>query len=207
VLEIDHVVMAVGDLEEAADRLFREHGLASVVGGRHTGMGTANRVVPLGSAYLELIAVVDDDEAATSPMGRWVRSATAGGDRWGGWVVRPGDIEAEAARLGLDVMDGARERPDGTVLRWRMAGVGEAAANPPLPFFIEWRVAESERPGRADAAHRVRPLGIARLDVAGDRDRMRDWLGEDLPNLRVVPGPPGIVAVVVATEDGDLVLR
>src|SRR5512142_3281084 len=60
---LDHVVLAVDDLDRAAARLEREHGLASYAGGRHARGGTANRIVPLGSQYLELMAVVDPARA------------------------------------------------------------------------------------------------------------------------------------------------
>src|SRR5262245_6695165 len=72
VLALDHVIVVVADLDSAAGRLYREHGLASVAGGRHAGHGTGNRIVPLGSTYIELMAVVDPDEAASSPVGSWV---------------------------------------------------------------------------------------------------------------------------------------
>ena len=77
-LELDHVLIAVADLAAAARELEVRHGLASVEGGRHPGWGTANRIVPLGDTYLELIAVVDEAEAAESPFGRWVAAAQPG---------------------------------------------------------------------------------------------------------------------------------
>jgi Glyoxalase-like domain len=55
---IDHVLMAVVDLNAAGERFEVMYGLVSVEGGRHPGWGTANRVVPLGENYLELVAVV-----------------------------------------------------------------------------------------------------------------------------------------------------
>ena len=74
-LRMDHVIYAVDDLDEAAAGLFDREGLGSVPGGRHEGWGTANRIVPLGDTYLELIAVVDVDEAEGSEFGRGVRRA------------------------------------------------------------------------------------------------------------------------------------
>src|SRR5205085_10332696 len=125
-IRVDHVIRAVRDLDGAGARMLADHGLASVPGGRHVGMGTANRIVPLGDVYLELIGVVDVDEAAGSPLGAWVSSATAAGDRWGGWVAATDDLESVAARHGLEVLDGSRERPDGLTVRWRMAGMQRA---------------------------------------------------------------------------------
>src|SRR5438132_3854521 len=71
-LDLDHVLIAVADLASAGREIETRHGLASVEGGRHPGWGTANRIVPLGEAYLELIAVSDEAEAAQSPFGSWV---------------------------------------------------------------------------------------------------------------------------------------
>ena len=67
-LQIDHVLIAVADLADVAREIEARYGLASVEGGRHPGWGTANRIVPLGETYLELIAVVDEAEAAREPV-------------------------------------------------------------------------------------------------------------------------------------------
>ena len=73
-MELDHVLIAVADLEAAGGEIEDSHGLASIEGGRHPSWGTANRIVPLGDSYLELIAVVDAAKAAESAFGRWVAS-------------------------------------------------------------------------------------------------------------------------------------
>jgi len=207
VLAIDHVVYAVRDLDEAADRLRRELGLDSAAGGRHPGWGTANRIVPLGEDYLELIAVIDADEAAGHPFGRAVLDSTEGGDRLFAMCVATDDIEGVATRLGLEVRPGARDRPDGTVLRWRSAGMQDPRREPWMPFFIRWDVPAEQHPGRARSGHAVHVTGIAHVEVAGDPDRLREWLGDhDLP-IRFVEGPPGIVAVAIGADRGEIVLR
>ena len=124
-MELDHVLIAVADLDAAAQEVEARFGLASVEGGRHRGLGTANRIVPLGETYLELVAVVDDTEAAGSGFGSWV----AGGDlpRLLGWCVRTDDLDEVAGRLSLEIADGSRARPDGTILTWRMAGLERSA--------------------------------------------------------------------------------
>src|SRR5207247_9143223 len=82
-VELDHVVIAVRDLTGAARAMDATFGLASIEGGRHPGRGTANRIVPLGDAYLELVTVVDEAEAGQSPFGRWVaRRAHEGPATW-----------------------------------------------------------------------------------------------------------------------------
>ena len=71
-MELDHVLIAFTDLEAAAREFEARLGLSSVDGGRHRDWGTANRIVPLGSSYLELVAVVDVGVAAGSSFGLWV---------------------------------------------------------------------------------------------------------------------------------------
>src|SRR5207248_7702350 len=135
-----------------------------------------------------------EGEAASGPLRSWLASQTAEGDRWGSWVVGTDDLDGIAAERGLEVADGARRRPDGIVLRWRMAGLERALDEPPLPFFIEWLVPAEDRPGRSEVDHPAGARGIAHLEVAGDEDRLREWLGgADLP-VAVVDGPPGVRA-------------
>ncbi len=199
---IDHVVLAVRDLEAAAEWLLRDHGLASVAGGRHLAWGTANRIVPLGDGYIELLAVVDPDVAARSPVGRFIEELTADGDRWFAVCLADDDLDATAARLGLVVVTGERERPDGKVVRWRSAGFEDDPERVSrLPFFIEWDVPPEMHPGRTPIEHRVAATGIAWIEM-GDDGRLTEWLGEaDLP-IRIAGGTLGLRAVSLSTADG-----
>ena len=102
-LRVDHVVYAVADLDAAAVRVRQAYGLDSVPGGRHERWGTANRIVPLGDQYLELVAVVDPAEAGTSGFGHHVLERAAGGGGWLTFAVATDDLAAIASRLGLEV--------------------------------------------------------------------------------------------------------
>lgn len=205
-LRIDHVGYAVPDLEEAAERWRRELGLDSSPGGRHTGWGTANRIVPLGEDYVELLAVVDRAEAESGALGRSVLERAAGGGAWLLVAVATDELDREASRLGLTVSPGRRERTDGAEIRWRSAGFEDPRREPWMPFFIQWEVPAELHPGRTRAGHGIRVGGIARVDVGGDESRLRDWLGgQELP-IRVVDGPPRIRAVALWTPDGELVI-
>jgi hypothetical protein len=202
VLRIDHVILAVGDLDEAGQEVLRRYGLASVPGGRHPGWGTGNRIVPLGPNYLELMGVVDREEAQADPFGAQVVATVAHGDRLMGWCVATSDLQSIAQRLGLEISAGSRVLPDGQVLRWRAAGMDDAVPRRSFPFFITWDVPPELHPGRARADHRVAPLGLSRVEVSGSRTELMEWLdGEELPVL-VREGPDDLVAVVVATADG-----
>jgi hypothetical protein len=204
---IDHVIYAVDDLDAAGRRIYEEFGLASVEGGRHPGWGTANRIVPLGDSYIELVAVVESSEAATSGLGRAVSEALATHDRLVGWVVATDDLEAVSKRLHLDVLPGSRIRPDGTSLSWKLAGMARSFETGALPLFIEWSGPADLHPGRVRVDHRVSPRGISWIEVAADEQVLRSWLGDFDFELRIIEGAPKLTAVAIGTDAGELLLR
>jgi hypothetical protein len=185
-IRIDHVIYGTADLDNACTRLKAEYGLESVAGGRHDGVGTHNRLVPLGAGYLEVLAIADPDEAGASPLGEIVAERIASGDGLIGWAVAVPDVAAVAARLGTDVIEVTRDGRTG-----RLTGLIEALEEPFLPFFIEREPSDA-------------PNGISWIEVAGDRERLNTWLGDaiELP-VHVLGGGPAVLAVGV----GDLVVR
>jgi Glyoxalase-like domain len=204
-LELDHVLIAVTDLAAAARTIEERHGLASVEGGRHPGWGTANRIVPLGETYLELIAVVDPAEAAGSAFGSWVAGGATSEGKPLGWVVRTDDIDGVAERLGLEVVAKSRKDASGRTLSWRVAGIEEATAEPSLPFFVEWGDG-TPHPGRAAVTHPAGAVEIASLELDGDRQRLADWLGSHPLPITVREGAPAIAGVILGGASGEFTL-
>lgn len=191
---VDHLLVATEDLDAAAAAVGRL-GFAVAAGGRHPGGGTANRIVPLGDAYLELVGVVDRGEAASSAFGRWVAASPPGPM---GWAVRAGDLEETARRLGLDPVPGSRSAPDGRSLRWRTAGVEWAAVEPSLPFFIAWE------PGAPFPGEGGTGAGIERIDLRGDAARLAEWLGGAALPIAVRPGPAAVERIVLRGASGAI---
>lgn len=206
-MRIDHVIYVVDDLEAAGARFLEEFGLASIAGGRHPGWGTANRIVPLGDEYVELVTVVERQEATTSEFGRAVTQALATGRRLLGWAVATDDIRALASRLKLEVTRGSRARPDGSTLGWQLAGAAQALSTGALPFFLQWDGPREVHPGAAAAEHRVRPEGIAWIEITGEEQALHAWLGDHELPLRITDGPPSLSAFAIRTDESELVLR
>ncbi|MEX0983587.1 MAG: VOC family protein [Actinomycetota bacterium] len=206
-LRIDHVVRVVKDLDEAGDRLLRDQGLVSFPGGTHPRWGTANRIAPLGRDYVELISVLDLATASGTTLGRMLRDLVAAGDAWFALCLADDDIDATCVRLGLEAVPGSRERPDGSVVRWRGAGIEDERRTPDLPFFLAWDVPAEMHPGAAAVHHPDGATGIAWVEVAGDPGAFAMWTGgADLPVRHVGAEPPGIIRVAIATPSGEVVL-
>ena len=107
-----------------------------------------------------------------------------------GWAVRTPDLDAVAQRLGLRINAGSRLAPDGRRLTWRIAGIERAAAEPSLPFVIEWGV-ETPFPGAAGTHVDVS------LQLRGDARRVTDWLGDHQLPITVSPGEAAVINVAV----------
>ena len=184
-MRIDHVIYATDDLDRTAERIEAELGLPALGGGRHVGLGTHNRIVPLGDGYVELLAVADPEEAAASELGRaFQQRVNDVGEGLLGWVVAVDDVAPYAQRLGIEVTPISRPG-----MSARLAGVAEAMRDPFLPFFI------TRDSGVTNPAQTENGPGITWIEVAGDAERLGAWLGaNDLP-LRVLAGPPGPRAV------------
>jgi catechol 2,3-dioxygenase-like lactoylglutathione lyase family enzyme len=172
-LGIDHLVIAVRDLDEACDELERGLGLAATGGGRHPALGTQNRLAWLGDTYVELVSIADRAVAEGSWLGIPTIAVLEGGGGLATWAIATNSIDADiaalrsnGARLG-DATAGERERPDGTIVRWRLA-TGESLGPAEPPFLIEHDPASAEwtAEDRAARAAQHHPIGgPVRLEV------------------------------------------
>lgn len=213
---VDHVLLPVADLDEGAKLLRDRFGLESIAGGRHPNVGTANRIVPLGSQYLELIAIVDPEEAAASILGRRVARALKDGKTFVAWALRTQDLDAlrrkfQAAGSDLPPMiEGSRSRPDGEVLSWRTQYVDSSPVPLAIPFVIEWRIPSGLYPGQTSAVHRgglttLRRVVVGARDPGRVRGQLQLLLGKsDLYDVR--DGADGVQELVLADEGGEIVI-
>jgi hypothetical protein len=208
-MRLDHLSFAAGPdgLASTAQRLGGLLGKEFVDGGVHPRFGTRNMILPLaGDTYLEIVEVLDHPASDKAPFGQAVRARSALGGGWLGWVVAVSDISTVEQRLGREAAKGNRRRPDGSELLWRQIGVNGLIADPQLPFFIQWEVPREMHPSAgADA-----DFSLACLEIAGDPQRVSEWLGEsveapleDVKVEWVAPnGTPGILAAQFQTPNG-----
>lgn len=199
-------IILVEDLDVAQDRMTSQ-GFAVERGGRHPGRGTANLIVPFGDQYVELLAVVDESQARSSPQGRPVlRALSRLGPGLARWSVEPSDAAATARRLGLSVQRRQRVRPDGRIVHWRAVGVDEAWEQPWRCAYMVWDD-EELHPGRRVRDHPNGATGFARLEVGvPDEEGLLAWLGGALPPAVDVrrDGTVGPTGLFVSTPSGPI---
>lgn len=201
-LSIDHLLYVAADLDAAARRLRRDHGLDAVAGGAHPDWGTGNLIVPVGEHFIELFAVTDRRRAEANPVGRWLLAAAAQGDGPRAVCLRSCDFAGDAARLGFSIEPGERVYADGRRIFWRQAGVREAMATG-MPFFLfDWPAASAAlRLGGGAPDHAAPMAGIASVTIASPTA---------LPDLggavRVVAGAaPSLREAVLERADGGTI--
>lgn len=164
-LALDHIVIAVTDLETAiAD--YRALGFQVVPGGQHPGRTSHNALVVFqDGAYLEIISW-----RAPAPQERWYRTLQDHGEGLVDFALLPQDtvqaLNAARAR-GLDTLtgplDGGRQRPDGAQLRWQTA----RHATPDLPFLCGDITPRALRVPEGDVrTHPNGATGVARITIA-----------------------------------------
>ena len=163
-LKLDHIVIAVDDL----DRAFADYtalGFTVIRGGEHANGITHNVLVVFqDGAYLELIAWKRPD-----PGMRWSDTFQRSGEGFVDYALLPDPIEevvAAAQARGLDIASpepGGRNRPDGERLEWKTA----RSPGSDVPFLCGDVTPRALRVQEGDV--RIHPngvTGVAALTIA-----------------------------------------
>lgn len=196
------MIYATDNLSTAVDTFAVEYGLAACGGGVHPHFGTRNALVPAGSRqYIELMAA---DDPTASFLASGVADLLGTGRNLLALSVEPDDLDETASRLGLQVTGGERRSTSGRVIRWRMAGLAEAAGSTRLPFFVDWGDSDPD----IDRSLNPEVDGIEWVELGGDEGVVRAWLGggDDLP-LRFRDGEAGLLAVGIRREGHTITIR
>lgn len=204
-LAVEHILWGAPDLD-AGSRVFEElTGIAPIPVGSHAGVGTRNRLVPLGAGiYFEIIAP-DPQQAGTGPRRKLIEGLSE--PRIIAFAVTAMDLiavqnAAVAAGLAYDGPTSmSRIRPDGVRLEWATLYLRHPLYDGALPFAIDWR--GSPHPSSAPNAGSLRSFTVQHPD-SEPLTRLYERLGIA---AAVEPGPsPGFVAVL-GTPKGDITLR
>ncbi len=138
---LDHLLLGIADLDQGIEWVQQKTGVRAIPGGSHPGAGTRNALLSLGSRqYLEIIAI-DPLQKTWSAMAALIANQKE--PRLIAWAACTDDMEstmqlAKSASFAIEgPSDGARERADGVMLRWKVLRI-QNDFGCVIPFFIEW---------------------------------------------------------------------
>lgn len=153
--QIDHVVIAVEDLDEAM-RSFSDLGFNVIEGGEHSFRKSRNLLITFqDGSYIEIIAFLEDGPR-DDPWWQLLQQ----GEGWVDWCLYAESIDPILAR---DIpgakgpVDGGRITPDGDQIQWRTVRI-PVRESVKLPFVIEDITARDLRIPEGNAS--IHPNGV-----------------------------------------------
>jgi len=213
-MRLDHVsyVTSHNQLSDTVQRLGSRAGITFVDGGIHPRFGTRNFTAPLKHGkYLEVVCPLGHPASEETPWGKAVAQKAEEGGGWFTWVLSTEDIMPISNKFGREAVEGHRNRPNGSDLRWKQIGVKEIADSREFPFFIEWLT--EEHPSQDGIAiAELSTIVIADNRELGEswfKDEILDSLGEvDIiwVDPSVNDNQSGIVSVELKTPNGRITL-
>ena len=170
---IDHIVIVVSDLEQAA-KDYEQLGFTVVPGGKHP-VGSHNVLIALADgSYIEIIAFYREaiDHRWWDPLQK--------GERLVDFCMQTNDLQGDTLKLraaGVAINDPvpwSRTRPDGYELKWLLS-LAQGSHRGVAPFLIQDVTPRKERiPQTFD--HKNGASGIGTVTVAvGELTAVRQW--------------------------------
>ncbi|MCP8970789.1 VOC family protein [Ectobacillus ponti] len=150
---VDHLVHYIETTPASAAEHMRQLGFHTAGGGSHTNWGTWNSLCYMDLTYIEWIGIEHGPvaEQSENALIRQLVQDREYGEGLCQIALRTSSAEETASLLqqrGLSIQSiapGMRRRPDGSMIQWSMLFVDSAETEVPLPFFIDWKQADTER--------------------------------------------------------------
>jgi catechol 2,3-dioxygenase-like lactoylglutathione lyase family enzyme len=163
---LDHIIIGVNNLEQAARTFSEKLGLTVSGGGNHPEGGTANRIIVIGDTYIELIAIRNPAEAQESMVERLAK-----GDGYLNFVLASDDIQADSAVMkqrGITIIgprEGKLTSADGRTRGWMRTDVERPDLTQHYPFLIQHDSTGEERRARLAGGKTPpeHPLGATKI--------------------------------------------
>lgn len=141
---IDHLVYVVPDLQKGMTELEHRLGCPVIYGGQHLNQGTHNALVNLGNnCYLELLAIDQTNSKISAP--RWMGVDIVQEPQLTRWALKSKQLEQDVQILQKanaamqNIVQGSRQRTDGSILNWEILMPLPQPAVELLPFMVDWQ--------------------------------------------------------------------
>ena len=181
-----------------------------VDGGIHPRFGTRNIIIPLAhDIYVEVVEVLDHPASDKAPFGQAVRARSEAGGGWIGWVVSVKDLTEAERRLGRESVIGSRRRQDGTEPGGASSASRDSSPTRSCRSTSKW----DDKTVHPSVGAKTR-VTISGLEIAGDPDRVCEWLGLPADQTSTVidftfvapHGTPGLLTVTFSTPKGPVTI-
>lgn len=160
---IDHLLFGGPDLDQASIHIHQLLGHQPITGGSHPGKGTRNQLLGLShGAYLEIIG--PDPAQQVDPV--WMNIDQFIAPHLFRWAAKFHDLESLRERAfskGIDIgeiQSGERQKPDGSLLKWKLTNPDVVLCDGLVPFFIDWGEAGNPSPNLLFAAEIIEFYGM-----------------------------------------------
>jgi hypothetical protein len=203
--DVDHIMWGVSDLDEGIAFIEEKTGVRAVMGGVHPNRGTRNALIALGERqYLEILA--PDPAQPEVREGRVTVLKGLEKPRIMTWAAGTEDIDAvekgvKAAGLEGGIQAGSRNKPDGTMLKWRNLTVG-GHDDYVVPFVIEWAAGSVHPSEDSPKGCQIRELRLLHPEPA----KMNGFLEAMGLHVRVSRGPQALITALIETPKGEFEL-
>ena len=188
---LDHIVILVSHSTLLTLSTDLEDSFTVIIGGSHAdGLTSNNLIIFQDGSYIEVIAFFDDADPEKRASHRWGRLPENTIIDWAYTLPHESDFaavqqrvaEAQSAYAYGDPVPGGRERPDGEVLRWAVAGAsdnttGKRVSPGKLPFWCLDRTPRELRvpyQGNPQTKHPSGALGVAKVTVRVPEAQLED---------------------------------
>lgn len=148
-LQIDHIILAIEDLDRGMQQFEEITGIRPVYGGEHPNGDTQNAIVAIQDGmYLEILAPKSGLDSIPAFF-QGMNTLTPVGFALNTNNIERLHQELQELQFKTDkIQDGARNTPNGARLSWQLLMVSEPAffMN---PFFIDWSI-NSQHPSKSE---------------------------------------------------------
>ncbi len=142
VMQLDHIIIAAPNLEQAKADFFEKTGVEPVDGGPHTNGGTCNALVAFSrGVYLELICPDPNQKIEGTQAERIAELPEPVVLHWAVQETGLSSVAEKAKGSGLapgPVVPMERVTPAGDTLAWELCMMGGHDLGGVMPFFIDW---------------------------------------------------------------------
>ena len=203
VAHLDHIMVAVADLDRGTAEVKASTGVAPVYGGKHPG-GTHNALLSLGDhTYLELISV-QPGKANPADLPDFSRLPRPTPVMWGVSATDMASLRDRLQRAGFSLSEpeaGSRVTPAGTTLRWQSADLQQKVRG--APFFLVWAAGTPHPSSTSPAGCTLVSFQI----TTPDAKQLRDLVSALGIKVDVVNGPAELFSVTLACPKGRVTFK